>query len=98
MTLYQFWSHYLVERFDGTIFDEFRAQAMSDLDRRPPSIAGLQHLAAFYQAILIKGQTSAPLDDVPHLLTDIFRLIQNAALPNEATSHSSETAQLSRLP
>ncbi|ROT37009.1 hypothetical protein SODALDRAFT_212790 [Sodiomyces alkalinus F11] len=73
ITLYQFWSHYLVEHFEWGMFEEFRQQALSDLAREPLCALGLKHLVAFYESVLAKKARY-------HWMLQLRRIVHEAAV------------------
>lgn len=50
VTLYKFWTHFLLDKFNGKIYDELKACALADADSSVRF--GLEYLFKFYEDLL----------------------------------------------
>lgn len=77
-TLYDFWSHFLVQQFNPAMYEEFRNCAIEDAGKEVPARVGLKCLLQYYNELLHGDKQKPWGSDRP--VPEIFNLHYQGAL------------------
>ncbi|EON96882.1 putative protein larp- isoform b protein [Phaeoacremonium minimum UCRPA7] len=54
--LYRFWGFFLLDNFNLTVYQDFRALALEDASAKIPLTYGLDKLVRYYEDVLVRGK------------------------------------------